>query len=108
MCWTTYPNTCSICVAGSLYISAKPVGPVTRIALLTYKVIQSCQPVYLLKPLNRTRNLRSSDDDQLVVPRVSSKMGERAFIPLEIEKSKSAQSFWKKMKTLYFGQAFPS
>ena len=33
----------------------------------------------LLKPLNRTRNLRSSDDDQLVVPRVSSKMGEWAF-----------------------------
>ena len=41
-----------------------------------------CQPVYphnLLKPLNRTRNLRSSDDAQRVVPRVSSKMGERAF-----------------------------
>ena len=34
----------------------------------TYKVLHSCQPVYLhnlLKPLNRTRNLRSSDDDQL-------------------------------------------
>ena len=88
---------------------------------LTYKVLHSCQPVYLhnlLKPLNRTRNLRSSDDDQLVVPRVSSKMGERAFsvaapqlwncILLELKKSKSAQSFRKKMKTLYFGQAFPS
>ena len=72
----------------------------------------------LLKPLNRTRNLRSLDDDQLVVPRVSSMMGERAFsvaapqlwncIPLEIKKSKSAQSFRKKLKTLYFGQAFPS
>ena len=33
----------------------------------------------LLKPLNKTLNLRSSHDDQLVVPRVSSKMGERAF-----------------------------
>ena len=47
-------------------------------------IIHSCQPVglylhNLLKPLNKTRNLRSSDDDQLVVPRVSSKMGERAF-----------------------------
>ena len=53
-----------------------------KICTLTYKVIHSCQPVYLhnlLKPLNRTCNLRSSDDDQLVVPRVSSKMGERAF-----------------------------
>ena len=54
-----------------------------KICTLTYKVIHTCQPVYLhnlLKPLNRTRNLRSSDDNQLVVPRVSSsKMGERAF-----------------------------
>ena len=33
----------------------------------------------LLKPLNRTHNLRSSDNGQLVVPRVSSKMGEKAF-----------------------------
>ena len=89
-----------------------------KICTLTYKVIHSCQPVYLhnlLKPLNITRNLCSSDDDQLVVPRVSSKMGERAFsvaappqlwncIPLEIKKCKSAQSFRKKLKTLYFGQ----
>ena len=85
------------------------------------KVIHSCQPAYLhnlLKPLNRTRNLRSSYDDQLVVPRVTSRMGERAFlvaapqlwncIPLQIKKSKSAQSFRKKLKTLYFGQGFPS
>ena len=92
-----------------------------KICTLKYKVIHSCQPVYLhnlLKPMNRTRNLRSSDDDQLVVPRVSSKMGERAFsvaapllwncIPLEIKKSKSAQSFRKKLKTLYFSQGFPS
>ena len=55
-----------------------------KICTLTYKVIHrhTCQPVYLhnlLKHLNRTRNLRSSDDDQLVVPRVSSKMGESAF-----------------------------
>ena len=53
-----------------------------KICAPTYKVIHTCQPVYLhnlLKPLNRTRNLRSSDDDQLVVPRVSSKMGDMAF-----------------------------
>ena len=74
-----------------------------KICTLTYKVIHSCQPIYLhnlLKPLNRTRNLCSSDDDQLVVPRVSSKMGERPYsvaapqlwncIPLEIKKSKSS------------------
>ena len=49
-----------------------------KICTLVYKVIRICQPVYLHKHLNRTRNLRSSDDDQLV-PRVISKMGERAF-----------------------------
>ena len=48
-----------------------------KICTLTFKVIHrpTCQPVYLhnlLKPSNRTRYLRSSDDDQLVVPRVSS------------------------------------
>ena len=45
-----------------------------KICTLTYKVIHKCQPVYihnLLKPLNKTRNLRSSNHDQLVVPRVS-------------------------------------
>ena len=46
------------------------------------KVIHKCQTVYLhnlLKPSNRTCNLRSSDHDQLVVPRASSKMSERVF-----------------------------
>ena len=33
----------------------------------------------LLKPLNRTCNHLSSNNDQLVVPRVGSKMGGRAF-----------------------------
>ena len=91
-----------------------------KICTLTHKVIHTCQPVYLqnlLKPLNRIRNLRSSDDDQLVVPRVSSKTSERAFsvefpqlwncIPLEI-KNLNLQSFRKKLKTLYFGVAFLS
>ena len=36
MCWTIYSNTCSIRAAGSCYISIKPAGPVTRIALLSY------------------------------------------------------------------------
>ena len=38
-----------------------------KICTLTYKVIHTRQPVYLhnlLKPLNKTRNLRSSDDAQ--------------------------------------------
>ena len=72
----------------------------------------------LLKPLNRTYNLRSSDDDQLVVPRVSSKMGGMAFsfappppqllncIPLEMKNLNLHSHFGKKKKTLYFSQAF--
>ena len=95
-----------------------------KICTLTqYKVLHVCQPVYLhnlLKPLNRTRYLRSSDDDQLVVPRVSSKMDERFFSvappppPLAPEfhpswdkkKSKSPQSFRRKLNTLNFGHVF--
>ena len=53
-----------------------------KICTLTYKVIHKFPPIYLhdlLKPLNRTRNIRFSDHDQLVVPRVSFKMDERAF-----------------------------
>ena len=81
-----------------------------KICTLTYKVIHSCQPLH--KPLHRTRNLRSSYDDQLVVPRMSLKMGERAFsvadpqlwncIPLENKKSKSAHSFRKKIEDFIF------
>ena len=54
------------------------------------KVIRRCHLVYrhnLLKPLNRTRRFRSLDDDQLVVPRVSSGISrslryERVYLPL--------------------------
>ena len=90
-----------------------------KMCILTYKIIHKCQPVYLrnlLKPLNRTRNLRSLDDDQLVVPRMSSKMGGRVFsvavpqlwncIPLEIKKSKSSEPFRKKIKNFIFRPSF--
>ena len=62
-----------------------------KIFTLTNKVIHECQPVYLhnlLDSLTRTRNLRSSDDGQLVVPSVSSKMDESVFFgcgPLALE-----------------------
>ena len=45
--------------------------------------IHTCQPVFLHnlpKPLSRTINLHTSDDDQPVVPRVSSYIGERFFL----------------------------
>ena len=119
---TRSPRFCSVTpLLKSLHWLPVQFGIKYKICTLTYKVIHSCQAVYLhnlLKPLNRTCNLRSSGDDQLVAPRVSSRMGERAFsvaapqfwncIPLEIKKIKFAQSFRKKLKTLYLGQAFPS
>ena len=43
MCWTNSPHTCSIRVAGSIYYSAKPAGPDTRIALfLLYHTVLIC------------------------------------------------------------------
>ena len=62
--------------------------------------------------------LRSSDLDQLHVLRVRTAVGSRAFSvaaprlwnehPLEIRSSKTQMSFRKKLKTDFFGQAFPT
>ena len=70
----------------------------------------------MLKPPSRTRDLRSSDQNVLFVPRIKTKKGE-AFFPVaapklwnrltgEIRTSKTVQSYRKKVKTFYFNQAF--
>ena len=61
---------------------------------------------------------RSSDLDQLNVPRVRIAVGSMAFsvaaprlwneLPLEIRSAKTQFSFRKKLKTYFFGQAFPT
>ena len=92
-----------------------------KICSLTYQALTSGQPSYfleMLKPSRKTRKLRSCDLDQLNVPRVRTSVGSRAFsvaaprlwneLPLEIRQSKTSDVFRKKLKTLYFGQAFPS
>ena len=72
----------------------------------------------MLKPLKRTRHLRSFDQNVLFVPRIKTKKGEGSFsvaapklwnyLPGEIKTSKTVHSFRKKFKTFYFNQAFPT
>ena len=88
---------------------------------LTYQAPTSGQPVYIrnmLQPSRKVRTLRSSDLDQLNVPRVRTAVGGRAFsvaaprlwneLPLEIRSAKTQFSFRKKLKTYFFGQASPT
>ena len=66
----------------------------------------------MLKPPKRTRDLRSSDQNVLFVPRIKTKKGEGSFsvaapklwnhLPSEIRTSKTVYSFRKKLKTFYF------
>ena len=70
----------------------------------------------MLQPSRKLRTLRSSDLDQLNVPRVRTAVGSRAFsvaaprlwneLPLEIRSAKTQISFWKKLKTYFFVRLF--
>ena len=88
---------------------------------LCSQALTSGQPVYIrnmLQPSRKVRTLRSSDLDQLNVPQVRTVVGSRVFpvaapghwneLPLEIRSAKTQVSFRKKMKTYFFGQAFPT
>ena len=92
-----------------------------KLCSLTYQALTSGQPVYIrnmLQPSRKVRTLRSSDLDQLNVPRVRTAVGSRAFsvaaprlwneLPLEFRSAKTQISFRKKLKTYLFGQAFPT
>ena len=72
-----------------------------KLCSLTYQALTSGQPVYIrnmLQPSRKVRTLRSSDLDQLNVPRVRTAVGNRAFsvaaprlwneLPLEIRSAK--------------------
>ena len=82
-----------------------------KICLVTY----NNQLIYLkemLEPPRRTRDLRSSDQNVLFVPRI--KKGEVAApklwnqLPDEIKTTKTVHFFRKILKTFYFNQAFPT
>ena len=92
-----------------------------KLCSLTYQALTSGQPVYIrnmLQPSRKVRTLRSSDLEQLNVPRVRTAVGSRAFsvaaprlwneLPSEIRSAKTQISFRKKLKTYFFGQAFPT
>ena len=90
-----------------------------KLCSLTCQALTSGQPVYIrnmLQPLRKVRTLRSSDLDQLNVPRVRAAVGSRAFsvaaprlwnkLPLEIRSAKTRISFRKKLKTYFLVRLF--
>ena len=92
-----------------------------KLCSLTYQALPNGQPVYIrnmLQPLRKVRTLRSGDLDQLNVSRVTTLKCSRAFSvaaprlckehPFEIRFAKTQISFGKKLKTYFFGQAFPT
>ena len=70
----------------------------------------------MLEPPKRTRDLRSSDQNVLFVPRIKTKKG--LFLwrhqncgiisPVKLELQKQFTLSEKKLKTFYFNQAFPT
>ena len=74
--------------------------------------------IIIFETSREVRTLRSSDLDQLNVPRVRTAVGSRAFsvaaprlwneLPLEIRSAKTQISLRKKLETYFFGQAFPT
>ena len=91
-----------------------------KLCMLTFKTMADGEPSYLndmLVPLNTTRTLRSSQGLLLSVPRMRTKMGSRAFafsgpdlwnhLPLSVRASGSIGAFMKRLKTHFFGIAFP-
>jgi hypothetical protein len=86
-----------------------------KIALLTWKGLNTMAPPYitdLLIPYTPTRNLRSSDQHLLTVPRTTTSFGDRAFssiapklwnsLPSELRQCRSIELFKKDLKTYLF------
>ena len=93
---------------------------VFKICVLAYKCIHGTAPQYLCKYLERyspVRQLRSSDDKYLlVVPKIRTKFGERAFswnaaklwneLPYGIRSCSTIDTFKKKLKTHLFAISY--
>ena len=90
-----------------------------KILLITYKVLNGMGPAYLkelLIPKVNTRDLRSSDRNELTESRSYSGWGDRSFsiaaprlwnkLPLLIGKSESVDVYKSKLKTYLFKRAF--
>ena len=71
-----------------------------KICLVTYKALCNNQPIYLKEMLaspKRTRDLHSSDQNVLFVPRIKTKKGEVSF---SVAAPKTGHSFRKKSNFL--------
>ena len=92
-----------------------------KLCTITFKALANKEPSYLhdlLKPAINSRQLRSSNNNNLSIPRVKTKWGSRAFsiaapflwnsLPAELKKVKTLPSFRKMLKSHLFGEAFPS
>ena len=91
-----------------------------KIATTVHKCVHGKAPVYLkdlIKPYVPSRNLRSSTDLKLIVPKSNLKtVGNRAFsragpmiwneLPVSLKKTQSLTSFKSRLKTHYFNKAF--
>ena len=88
-----------------------------KLALITYNTLANSQPTYLrslLVDYRPARSLRSSDQQLLVPPPLTTNFGRRAFcssvpriwnkIPLYIRSAPSSDSFKRHLKTFYFDQ----
>ena len=91
-----------------------------KVRLLTFKTLQSGQPSYLHSILTKatpSRTLRSNQGPLLIVPRVRTVTGSRAFsscapalwnsLPLSLRSLDSTACFRKHLKTYLFGLAYP-
>ena len=86
-----------------------------KIATLTYKALSSGQPAYLrelISPYKPSRQLRSSDQSLLTIPRTNLTIGQHAFswssvfiwnsIPLSVRNAPTISTFKRRLKTFYF------
>ena len=86
-----------------------------KIATLTYKALSSGQPAYLrelISPYKPWRQLRSSDQSLLTIPRTNLTIGQHAFfsssvfiwnsIPLSVRNAPTISTFKRRLKTFYF------
>ena len=91
-----------------------------KICLLTYNTLSEKQPGYLnaiLTPSTPARSLRSHNGTNLLVPRVKTSTGARAFcsgaptlwnkLPAPVRSAPSTATFKRRLKTHLFGLAFP-
>jgi len=86
-----------------------------KIATLTYKALALGQPAYLrelISPYTPSRQLQSSDQSLLTIPRTNLTIGQRAFscsspaiwnsIPLSVRNAPTISTFKRRLKSFHF------